>query len=171
MKNELNAKNIKDAKEPKGLRKNLLGLIAWLVVTYAFAAFGSFFEPGSWYDELVKPAWTPPSWVFGPVWTLLYTAMAVAAWLVWRQGGWQSNRLVLALYIIQLLLNAVWSWLFFGQQWIGLALIDIILLFILIFSTMILFWRRNRPAGILFLPYLIWVAFASTLNFAFWRLN
>lgn len=150
---------------------DVTGLVLWLALSAVVAAFGGMFEPGQWYTQIARPDWTPPNWLFGPVWTFLYVAMAVAAWLVTRSGGWQGNRLALGLYLMQLLLNALWSWLFFGEHLIGLALIDIVCLFVLIAVVMVLFWRVRRAAGLLMLPYGLWVGFAAVLNYRFWVLN
>jgi tryptophan-rich sensory protein len=153
------------------LRANIIGLSFWLVLSALVASFGGLFQPGDWYLALSKPAWTPPGWIFGPVWTFLYIAMAVAAWLVWKTGGWSANRPALAVYGLQLILNGAWSWIFFGEHRIGWALVDIIGLFILISITMSLFWRRRRAAGWLLLPYAVWVGFASVLNYYIVILN
>jgi tryptophan-rich sensory protein len=118
---------------------------------------------------LAKPAFSPPDGVFGPVWTVLYATMALAAWLVWRRIGWQGGALVL--FFVQLGLNLLWSILFFGLQLVGLALIDIVVLVIVIAMTTIVFWRVDWRAGLLFVPYLIWVGYAATLNGAIWHLN
>ncbi len=152
-------------------------LLASLLMVAVVAALGARFGPGEWYVELAKPAWTPPGRLFGPVWTLLYLTMAVAAWLVWRQRSGLVGRerdaadAALTAYAIQLLLNAAWSWLFFGRHLIGLALVDIGLLWLAILATTVLFWRVRRIAGLLLVPYLGWVAFASALNLRLWQLN
>lgn len=127
--------------------------------------------PGEWYATLRKPSWNPPAWVFGPVWTALYTMMAVAAWLVWRRGGWAAQRRPLALFLVQLALNAGWTPLFFGLKSPGLALAEIGLLWLAIVGTLIAFARVSRAAAWLLAPYLAWVSFAAALNFALWRLN
>jgi tryptophan-rich sensory protein len=147
-----------------------VSLVAWLVITFAAALVGSRFRPGDWYASLAKPDWTPPGALFAPVWTALYTAMAIAAWLVWRRGG-RSRTPALTLYVVQLALNALWSYLFFGLHRPGLALLDIGLLWAAILPVMVLFWRIRAAAGALILPYLLWVSFAACLNFAIWRLN
>jgi translocator protein len=123
----------------------------------------------TWYTILAKPAFTPPDWVFGPVWTVLYAMMALAAWLVWRRIGWQGSALLL--FFVQLALNLLWSILFFGLQLVGLALVDIVVLVIMIALTTIAFWRVDRRAGLLFVPYGIWVAYAGILNGAIWHLK
>jgi tryptophan-rich sensory protein len=148
-----------------------IGLIFWLAVTFSAAWIGSWFQPGEWYAGLVKPALTPPAWIFGPVWTLLYAMMAIAAWLVWRRYGWTNAIGPLSLFLGQLALNALWSYLFFGLQRPGLALLDIIALWLAILATLMAFWRSHPPAGLLLLPYLLWVSFATYLNFQFWLLN
>lgn len=151
--------------------RQLLVLAAFVVVTFAVAAFGSQFQPGDWYLALDKPSWTPPGWIFPPVWTLLYLAMAVAAWLVWRTGGWRANRLALTLYASQLAVNGIWSWLFFGRQAVGAALVDIAVLLVLVVATTMVFRRRSTAAGRLMVPYLLWLGFATALNFQIWRMN
>jgi len=148
-----------------------VGLAAWLGITFLAAAIGSQFEPGAWYAALDKPSWNPPNWVFAPVWTLLYLLMAVAAWLVWRGAGLAGAGLALGCYLVQLAMNAAWSWLFFGEHRIGVALVEIIVLWFAIALTALLFRRHNRLAALLLVPYLLWVSYASSLNFALWRLN
>ena len=145
-----------------------IGLIFWLAVTFTAAWIGSWFHPGEWYAGLVKPTLTPPAWIFGPVWTLLYVMMAMAAWLVWRRHGLADAIGPLGLFLGQLALNALWSYLL---QRPGLAFIDIVVLWVAILATLIAFWRSHPPAGLLLLPYLLWVSFATYLNFQFWRLN
>ncbi len=132
---------------------------------------GSRFMPGDWYLSLAKPSWTPPGWIFGPVWTLLYILMGISAWLVWKEAGIWSAKLPLALFIMQLVLNALWSWLFFGLNKPGLALIDIVVLWTGILAVMLLFWQIRPLAGALFAPYLAWVTFAAALNLAIWLMN
>jgi translocator protein len=152
-------------------RREWLGLGGWLFVCYGVSAVASRFTPGVWYDQLAKPEWTPPDWVFGPVWIVLYGVMAIAAWLVWKEKGFGGARLALGIFGFQLALNLAWSWLFFGLEEIGLALADIVLLCVAIFLTILAFWRENRIAAGLLVPYLLWVTFAAALNFEIWRLN
>lgn len=147
------------------------GLVFWLALCLAVGWFGSQFTPGPWYAGLAKPGYTPPAWVFGPVWTLLYLMMALAAWLIWRQAGFTGAPVALGLFLLQLALNAAWSWIFFGLHKPGLALGEIQVLWWAILLTLIAFWRRRRLAGWLMLPYLLWVSFATILNFGFWQLN
>jgi tryptophan-rich sensory protein len=132
---------------------------------------GSRFMPGEWYASLAKPAWTPPSAIFGPVWTTLYVLMAVAAWLVWKRAGFSGAGQALGLFIFQLILNVLWSYLFFGLHRIGFAFVDVVALWIVILMVMVLFWGKDWRAGALMIPYLAWVSFASSLNFALWRMN
>lgn len=159
---------------PSSPKHPWIGLIVLLVVCFAAAGIGGAATtskiPG-WYAALTKPSWNPPNWIFGPVWSALYCCMAVAAWLVWRQHGLAGARLPLALFSVQLFLNVLWSCLFFGLQNPGLAFAEVLLLWASIAATMVLFWRRSAVAGILFVPYLAWVSFASVLNFTIWQLN
>jgi benzodiazapine receptor len=128
--------------------------------------------PQSWYATLAKPSFTPPSWVFGPVWTLLYLLMGVAAFLVWRKGLASAGvKTALAWFLVQLGLNAAWTPVFFGLHRIGLALVVIVLLLAAIVVTTDRFLRVSRPAGLLLVPYLLWVSFATVLNAALWHLN
>lgn len=124
-----------------------------------------------WYAGLNRPAFAPPHWLFGPVWTVLYILMAVAAWLVWLQRDAQKIRGALSWYFLQLLLNLGWSFVFFGMHRPDLAFLDILILWLAIGITFLLFRKVRPAAGYLFLPYWLWVSFAAVLNFAFWRLN
>lgn len=148
-----------------------LALAFFLLLSFSAAAFGARFAPGEWYLALRKPPWNPPGWIFGPVWTLLYAAMAVAAWRVWRAGSAAESRPALAAWAVQLALNAAWSFLFFGLHEPGLAFAEILALWAAILATTVLFFRRDRAAGWLMVPYLAWVSFAAVLNFVLWRLN
>lgn len=153
--------------------KQILGLAGWLVVTFVAAAIGAAasVNANEFYSQLVQPAWAPPAWVFGPVWSVLYLAMGIAAWLVWRTAGFGSARKALTLFLVQLALNSLWSWLFFGWHQGALAFANILLLWILIAATLIAFYRAQALAGWLLIPYLLWVSFATVLNFAVWQLN
>jgi benzodiazapine receptor len=146
-------------------------LIGWLSLTFCAAATAVFVKTGGWYADLIKPTWNPPSWVFGPVWTTLYVMMAVAAWLVWREGGWRRRRRALAMYLVQWLLNAIWTPLFFALHQPGWALAEILILLAAILTTIYMFWRVRRTAALLLIPYALWTAFAAVLNFSIWRLN
>ena len=150
---------------------NLLGLAFWVAVTFGVAALASQFEPGEWYTSIAKPSWTPPGSIFGPVWGILYLCMSVSAWLVWRHRHRTTVARPLAFYFAQLALNGMWSWFFFGRQWAGLALINLIVLVILVAITVVLFLRVSKAAGFLLIPYLLWISFAAALNFQIWRMN
>lgn len=126
---------------------------------------------GDWYAALTKPTFNPPNAIFGPVWTVLYIAMAIAAWRVWRRRDEASVAIPIRLYLAQMAFNFAWSILFFGLHQIALALADILILLGLLAATTVAFWKRDKTAGVLMVPYLAWVGFASTLNFAIWRLN
>lgn len=148
-----------------------LGLIFWVGLSLSAALAGSQWMPGEWYVHLAKPSWNPPSWLFGPVWTLLYISMGVAAWLVWRRSGLAAARLALGAFCGQLALNALWSYLFFGAHRMGLAVVEIIVLWFAILVTALLFRRHSAPAAWLLVPYLLWVGFASSLTVTLWKLN
>jgi len=151
--------------------KSALMLAGFLVVTFGVAALGGWVTAASareWYPTLAKPSWTPPAWVFGPVWTLLYAMMAVAAWWVWRKAGWCG---ALVWYAFQLTFNAAWSLSFFGLHRVDWALADIVALWITVAVTTIAFGKVAPLAGWIFAPYLAWVSFAVALNFVLWRLN
>jgi tryptophan-rich sensory protein len=156
---------------PSSPTRSALALGGWLALSFAAAAMGGFFLPGEWYARLQKPTWNPPNWIFAPVWTALYTAMAIAAWLVWKRGGFAGQRVALPLFLAQLLCNATWSPLFFGLRHLALAFLDIVLLWLALLGTVVAFWKARPLAGALLVPYLAWVTFASALNFALWRLN
>jgi len=143
-------------------------LIAFIFATFCAAALGTFSMPGEWYAALNKPSWNPPPWIFGPAWTLLYTLMAVAAWLVWKKAGFSRP---LVFYFVQLSLNAAWTPVFFGAHAMGLALIVIVVLWVAILMTLLNFWRISHAVGWLIVPYLAWVTFATALNFTLWKLN
>lgn len=155
--------------------KQALGLFLWLTLTFATAAAGSIasVSAGTFYADLVRPAWAPPGWLFGPMWSTLYTLMGVAAWLVWREGRLTgvSTAGALALFVVQLVANALWSWLFFKWRQGGAAFAEVVVLWVLILSTLILFWRIRPSAGLLFVPYLVWVTLAAALTYAVWRAN
>jgi translocator protein len=149
----------------------LARLAACIVICFLPALVGGLFPPGEWYAGLTKPALTPPGWVFGPVWTLLYLMMGVSSYLVLGRTSVPGSRAALAIFGLQLLLNGLWSYLFFGLERPGLALVEILLLWLSILASTLLFWRLRPAAGALLVPYLAWVSFASWLNFGLWRLN
>jgi len=152
---------------------DVLGLFAWLLAAFAAAAVGGFASASApeFYRELVRPSWSPPGWLFGPVWSVLYALMGIAAWLVWRAQGFAGAAVGLGLFIVQLAFNGLWTWLFFVWHLGGLAFAEILLLWVLIAATIVVFWRVSKVAGLLLIPYLAWVSFASALTLATWRLN
>lgn len=153
--------------------KNVIALAISLGAVVIASALGGLASATSAedYQRLQQPSWAPPSWVFGPVWTVLYTMMAVAAWLVWRSGPWSQTRPALTAYGVQLVLNAAWTPLFFGLGWRGIAFAELSVLCLILVGTVVLFFRRNAVAGWLLIPYLAWSTFALCLNFAVWQLN
>lgn len=154
--------------------KQATALVVILIICFAAAGLGSVATTPNiptWFATLAKPSWNPPNWLFGPVWTVLYICMAVAAWLVWRQGGWGQAHWPLTLFSVQLALNAAWSWIFFGFHMPGAAFVEVLILLAAIAATAVAFWPKSKAAAILMSPYLLWVAFASVLNFTIWRLN
>ena len=164
------------AEMPGGLarHRDIAGLLAFLVISFGVSVAGGAVTAssvGTWYQALQKPPFNPPDWLFAPVWTVLYVMIAVAGWRVWRAHGLHGARTALALFGLQLALNLAWSFVFFGYRLIGAALVEIVVLIAAIVLTTVLFWRRDRIAGALFIPYAGWVAFAATLNFALWQLN
>lgn len=151
----------------------LLGLLGWLALTFAAAAIGGFASAsaGDFYRQIVRPDWAPPGWLFGPVWSVLYLLMGIAAWLVWRARGFGGARAALSLFLVQLAANALWTWLFFAWRQGALAFAEILVLWVLIVATTIAFWRVRPLAGALLLPYFAWVSFACVLTWATWKLN
>lgn len=150
-------------------RRGVVSLAAFVITVAAAATFGAQFSPTAWYEGLAKPAWTPPNWLFGPVWTVLYVGIAVAGWRVWRR----TERLVVALWlwIAQLVLNACWSLLFFGLHRPDMALVDILVLLATILAFVFVARRHSVLASWLFVPYAVWVSFATALNYAIVNLN
>jgi benzodiazapine receptor len=156
---------------PVSRRRDVLGLAAFVVMCFGVSVLGGRAVAPAlaiWYPGLAKPAWTPPGWVFGPVWTLLYPLLAVAGWLAWREGRSRAGTL---LFLLQLLLNAAWPWLFFGSHRIDLALVCAAMMCLAIYATIRAFWPVNRGAALLLVPYFGWVGFATVLNAAIWVLN
>ena len=154
--------------------RNMVVGAAFVAVCLLTGAAGSLFveiDRGQWYSELSKPPFTPPSWVFGPVWTCLYVCIGLAAWSVWKVRGFRRAAIPLGLFAVQLLLNALWTPLFFGLQRPGLAFAEILVLWVMIAAAAWRFFKISRIAGWLMVPYLLWVAFAGALNFSIWRLN
>lgn len=161
-------------KRATGSVRTWIVLAGFLAASFGVAAIGGAFTAAGmpeWYMSLDMPAFNPPSWVFGPVWTALYIMMAVAAWLVWRRSGFGRAKTALGLYFIQLALNLAWSGIFFGLRSPGWALAEIGVLWVAIVATAVYFFRHSALAGWLMVPYALWVSFAAILNAAIWRLN
>jgi benzodiazapine receptor len=154
--------------------KNLPSLALLLVLCFGVAGVGGLSTASAvteWYPTLVRPPWRPPDWLFGPVWTVLYTMMAVAMWNVWRQTRWPDNRAAVVTFGAQLALNALWSPLFFGARNLGAARGAIALMWLGRVATNAAFWPRSRASAGLMVPYLAWVSFAATLNAWLWWMN
>ena len=155
----------------RSLLSQLLGLLGWLSAAFVAGAVGAIasVDAASFYAQLSKPSWAPPAGVFGPVWSVLYGLMGVAAWLVWRSPG--HKRVALALFGAQLAANALWSWLFFAWHRGALAGAEVLVLLALIMAMIVTFWQSSRLAAALMVPYLLWVSFASVLTWAVWQSN
>lgn len=157
--------------KPKAITKILI----FILICELAGAIGSIFTApaiSTWYATLEKPAFNPPNWLFGPAWTILYLLMGIAAYLIWEKGfGKKEVKIALAIFAIQLFLNIIWSFLFFGLKSPGLALGEIIILWLAIFATLVVFYRISKPAGLILVPYILWVTFAAILNFAVVQLN
>lgn len=153
--------------------RSLLGLLFFFVVTFLAAAAGvtASMNAPDVYAKIVQPSWAPPAWLFGPVWSALYCMMAVAAWLVWRKREDFLVDLCLSVYLVHLIFQGLWSWLFFAWGRADFAMFDILLLWLMIAWMIIVFWRISRIAAVLMIPYLLWVTFASVLNGTLWFLN
>jgi tryptophan-rich sensory protein len=141
-------------------------LIAFLPVIGAVGA-----PPGEWYKSLVKPSLNPPSWVFGPVWTLLYALMGISMWLVWNKSAGKTRTRAFIIFLCQLIFNGLWSWLFFNKQRPDIAFIDLVALWATILAMIIYFKRIDKKAALIQIPYILWVSFAGYLNLALWQLN
>jgi benzodiazapine receptor len=157
------------------LARTVIAATIFAAICLLVGGIGGFFSASSvktWYATLNRPAFSPPGWLFGPVWTMLYIMMGVAAGLVWRQGiATPAVKAAIAAFVIQLILNAIWSPLFFGLRSPLLGLVDIVPLWLAIVVTIILFWQVHKTAAILLVPYLLWVSFATLLNLRLWQLN
>jgi tryptophan-rich sensory protein len=154
--------------------RDILGLLGFLGASFMVSGLGAAITAtsvGNWYQTLAKPFFNPPDWIFAPVWTSLFIMMAIAGWRVWRKAGQRHQSKVFMLYAVQLGLNLGWSALFFGLQQIGWALTEIIVLLLVLVANTIVFWRIDKAAGILFVPYVLWVSFATLLTASLWRLN
>jgi benzodiazapine receptor len=154
---------------------NTFRLIIAIIVSELAGIIGSVFTAPSiagWYAGIVKPAINPPAWIFGPVWTTLFAFMGIAAFLIWKKGLERRDvKIALGIFLVQLVLNTLWSILFFGLRSPGAALIEIVFLWLVILATMVAFAKISKPAAWLLLPYIIWVSFAAYLNYAIWALN
>jgi translocator protein len=150
-----------------------VGFIVSIAIVFVAAAIGAAasVDAGTFYAQLVRPSWAPPASAFGPVWSVLYLLMGIAAWLVWREQSSGDRRVALALFIAQLCANALWSWLFFAWRNGALAFAEVLVLLALIAATVAAFWRISRLAGALMLPYLAWVCLASALTWSVWQSN
>lgn len=158
---------------PASSARTWLGLLAWLALCFVVAAVSSVpsREAPVFYAQLSLPAWAPPAGLFGPVWTVLYAMMGIAAWMVWRARGWSGAGAPLGLFVAQLVVNGLWSWLFFGWRLGALAFADVVLMVLLVLATLVGFWRVRRAAGLLLVPYLAWISFATALTWAAWQRN
>jgi tryptophan-rich sensory protein len=150
---------------------SIAAFVVFAAMSYAPALMGALFRPGTWYEHLNKPAWRPPNWLFAPVWAGLYFTIAVAGWLVWSRAGLDGAKLPLVVYCVQLVLNAAWTPIFFGLHRPGLALLEILVLWLAISTTIFLFYPLHAGAAVLMVPYLAWVSFAAVLNMSIWRRN
>lgn len=150
-----------------------LGLAGWLAISALAGASGAIasVNAAAFYEQLSRPPWAPPAWLFGPVWSVLYVLMGVAAWLVWRRHGFRGASTALKLFVAQLVANALWTWLFFAWQQGALSFAEIIVLWLLVAGTVVSFWKLHRAAALLLVPYLAWVSFAGALTLSLWRLN
>jgi benzodiazapine receptor len=148
-----------------------LGLVGFLVANGAAAMSGAYFKPGAWYDGLAKPPWQPPKWLFPVAWSILYATIAVAGWLVWLEAGFTGAAVALTVYAVHLVLNALWSALFFGMRRMDLAFYELTALWSSLVAVIALFHAVQPNAAYLLLPYLAWVTFAGVLNWTVWKLN
>lgn len=158
---------------PRTPRHPVLGLLGWLALCVAAGGLGALasVDAPTFYAQLDRPSWAPPAGLFGPVWSVLYVMMGCAAWLVWRRHGFRGAGLALGLFVVQLVFNALWSWLFFAWHSGAGALADIAVMWLLIAATIVAFWPLNRVAALLLVPYLLWVGFASVLTWTLWQGN
>lgn len=156
------------------MKKIILTLLIFIIIAQLAGLVGSFFTApniDNWYVFLERPSFAPPNWLFAPAWITLYTLMGIASFLVWQKRQFPRARSALFFYLGQLLFNALWSIVFFGMQSPFLGFLVIIILWFLIVITLIKFWKTEKIAGLLFIPYILWVSFAAVLNFSIWQLN
>jgi translocator protein len=151
--------------------RSVAGLVLWLAACFAAESSAVAFLPGRWYAHLHKASWTPPSYLFAPVWTAMYVIMAIAAWLVWRDGGFRKHPVALGLFLVQLALNCAWSIICFRLHNLPLSVADMALYWVALLITTRAFFKANRAAGWLLVPYCFWVAVAASLDIALWWLN
>lgn len=158
---------------PAAKSRAFWGLVEWLLLSVVAAAIGGLASANApeFYEQLNRPTWAPPASLFGPVWSLLYLMIGAGAWLVWKERGWSRGRNALILYVVQLVLNALWTWIFFVWHMGAAAFVEILVLWVLIGCTVVAFWRIRIPAGALLVPYWLWVSFASVLTYAMWQGN
>ena len=150
----------------------LISSVSICLLTGFIGSFSTMDSVSTWYADLSKPSFNPPDWAFGVVWPILYVMMGVSAFLIWNKGiNRKQIKIALALFVFQLVLNGLWTPIFFGLHMMGLALAEIVLLWLAIFATMISFWRISKPAVYLLIPYILWVSFAIALNATLWQLN
>ncbi|MDP5052573.1 MAG: tryptophan-rich sensory protein [Congregibacter sp.] len=149
------------------------GLAAWLFFVFLAAGIGGYAssQAPTFYKALERPEWAPPAWLFGPAWGVLYTLMGISAWLVWRQKGFAGARLAFVLFFAQIAVNALWTWLFFVWQLGAIATAEILVLWLLIAATGLVFYRDHKTAAVLLAPYLAWVSFAGALSYTLWQMN
>jgi tryptophan-rich sensory protein len=150
---------------------SILMLAGFAMACFAVATTAAVFKPGPWYEQLRKPWWNPPNWLFPVAWSILYVMIAVSGWLIWRERGFAGAALPLGLYAAQLLLNGLWSPIFFGMKRLDLAFYELILLWLSILGCIVLFAPISTTAAWLMVPYLAWVTIAGCLNWTVWRLN
>jgi tryptophan-rich sensory protein len=153
------------------MTKKILGFAFWVGFSYSAGLIELLFTPDEWALTLKMPGITPPGWIFTPLWAVLYFMMGAAAWLVWKQGGFRGNRLPLAAFIVQLILNGLWTVIYFGAHNLTLALGEMIVLDAAVVVTLALFWKSSRRAAVLLVPYLGWLLFTTYLIFRIWQLN
>jgi len=146
-------------------------LLVFVLACAAAATPGIVFRPGAWYRALAKPSWCPPDWLFGPVWLVLYISLAVSGWLIWRRAGLDGAAPALSIYTVQLVLNSLWSTVFFGLRRPDLAFAEIVVLWSSVLATIAAFFPIDATAAYILIPYAAWVSFAVLLNFSVWRLN
>jgi len=150
----------------------LISSVSICLFTGFVGSFSTMDSVSTWYADLAKPSFNPPDWAFGVVWPILYVMMGLAAFLIWNMGIINKRtKVALGLFVFQLVLNCLWTPIFFGLHMMGLALVEIILLWVVILLTIVAFWRISKPASYLLIPYILWVSFAIVLNASLWHLN